>query len=330
MILILSSIHDPHAAAVHARLERRGAAVTWFDLGDIPARARVAIRLGTDGSLRRTIERDEGPQLDLDAVTAVWHRRPQPHVAHASVVDPVLRAYVADECAEFALHVIDTLACLQVPAAKPVFRRAENKISQLVQAAAVGLAVPDTVIGNSPSAFLQLHQRLEGRLVSKMPGGTLSRTFARTEFFRFTERVGSHDVRHAHAVRLSPVIFQGYVDKALELRVTVVGDRVFAAEIHSQSTRQTQHDWRHYDHLNTPMARHELPEPVAEQCRALVGRLGLHYGAIDLVLTPRGEYVFLEINPNGQYLWIEDETGLPISDAICELLVTGRAPAPAA
>jgi glutathione synthase/RimK-type ligase-like ATP-grasp enzyme len=54
-----------------------------------------------------------------------------------------------------------------------------------------------------------------------------------------------------------------------------------------------------------------------------VERLGLCYGAIDMVLTPDGRYVFLEINPNGQYLWIEEAAGLPISDAICDLLMSG-------
>ena len=52
----------------------------------------------------------------------------------------------------------------------------------------------------------------------------------------------------------------------------------------------------------------------------LVRRLGLHYGTIDMVLTPDGRYVFLEINPNGQYLWIEKQSGLPITEAVCDLL----------
>ena len=55
----------------------------------------------------------------------------------------------------------------------------------------------------------------------------------------------------------------------------------------------------------------------------MVERLGLCYGAIDMILTPDGRYVFIEINPNGQYLWIEQETGLPISAAICDLLMGG-------
>ena len=140
---------------------------------------------------------------------------------------------------------------------------------------------------------------------------------------RYTLVVSTRDVGYAGALRRGPVIFQAYVPKRLELRVTVVGSAVFAAEIHSQHTRRTRHDWRRYDHYQTPLGRHALPDDVAGRCRRLVAELGLCYGAIDLILTPDGRYVFLEINPNGQYLWIEEATGLPISDALCDLLMAG-------
>src|SRR5439155_14491583 len=95
-------------------------------------------------------------------------------------------------------------------------------------------------------------------------------------------------------------------------------------EIHSQATNHTRYDWRRYDFCKTPHRPHALPAEVQARCVRLVRRLGLCYGAIDMVLTPDGRYVFLEINPNGQYLWIEQETGLPISDAICDLLMQGH------
>ncbi|NJR75066.1 MAG: hypothetical protein HC773_18390 [Scytonema sp. CRU_2_7] len=120
-----------------------------------------------------------------------------------------------------------------------------------------------------------------------------------------------------------PNDFQAYIPKRLELRITVVGQQVFAAEIHSQETNHTRYDWRRYDHHKTPYFPHELPPEVEQRCVQLVEKLGLCYGAIDMILTPDGRYVFLEINPNGQYLWIELATGLPISDAICDLLISG-------
>ena len=119
------------------------------------------------------------------------------------------------------------------------------------------------------------------------------------------------------------MIFQAYVPKRFELRITVVGQQVFAAEIHSQHTNHTRHDWRRYDLDETPHFPHALPPDVAQRCIQLVQELGLCYGAIDMVLTPDDRYVFLEINPSGQYLWIEQLTGLPITDALCDLLIAG-------
>src|SRR5439155_11640005 len=89
-------------------------------------------------------------------------------------------------------------------------------------------------------------------------------------------------------------------------------------------TNHTKYDWRRYDLEQTPHLPHQLPDDVAQRCVALTERLGVRYGAVDLILTPDGRYVFLEINPNGQYLWIEELTGLPISDAIRDLLMQGH------
>ena len=104
-----------------------------------------------------------------------------------------------------------------------------------------------------------------------------------------------------------------------------MGERVFAAEIASQSSARTRHDWRHYDVDSTPHTVHQLPPAIERACITLVRSLGLVYGAIDFVLTPDGEYVFLEINPNGQYLWIEHLTGLPITAAIVDHLMAEEA-----
>jgi glutathione synthase/RimK-type ligase-like ATP-grasp enzyme len=95
---------------------------------------------------------------------------------------------------------------------------------------------------------------------------------------------------------------------------------VFSAAIHSQQSRRTRHDWRRYDRSRTPYTRHELPSEVADQLVTLVRRMKMRYGAIDLIYTQDGRYVFVEINPNGQFLFVEQATSLPISAAIADAL----------
>lgn len=120
-----------------------------------------------------------------------------------------------------------------------------------------------------------------------------------------------------------PVIFQEYIAKKLELRITVVGSQVFACALYSQEcpSLEGRIDFR----SNIHDIRHEpcqLPEEIERKCVLLVKELGLQFGCIDMIITPAGEYVFLEINPNGQWLWIQDRTKMPIAKAIAELLVT--------
>ena len=103
------------------------------------------------------------------------------------------------------------------------------------------------------------------------------------------------------------------------MRATFVGRKCFAVAIESQLMEETQVDWRNGEHIlqHTPI---ELPKDIENKCILLMERLGLNYGAIDIVLDKQGNYVFLEINPNGQWAWIEHLTGLPISKEIVKYL----------
>jgi glutathione synthase/RimK-type ligase-like ATP-grasp enzyme len=97
---------------------------------------------------------------------------------------------------------------------------------------------------------------------------------------------------------------------------------VFAVAIDSQRDPHARHDWRHSQRQRLPFVPHRLPPEIESRCIALVERLQLSFGAIDMILTPDGRYVFIEINPNGEYDWIEHKTALPITDAICDLLLS--------
>ena len=119
--------------------------------------------------------------------------------------------------------------------------------------------------------------------------------------------------------RDAPVIFQEYIEALYDLRVTIVGEEVFSAAIHSQQTAYAV-DFR-MDMENAAIEAMLLPAEVEDAIRSLVDRLGLVYGAIDMRRTPDDQYVFLEINPAGQWLFVEQKTGQPIAAALAELLV---------
>jgi hypothetical protein len=175
---------------------------------------------------------------------------------------------------------------------------------------------------NDPAAFREFYLEQHGQLISKVFQRNLHRTedSGESTFVCMTQIVSNRDLGYASSVGYAPLIFQAYVPKEVELRVTVVGERVLTAAIHSQGNHRTRHDWRHEDLRHTRYARHSLPTGIEALCLRLVERMGLSFGTIDLVLTPDGRYVFLEINPSGQWRWVEIMTGLPISDSIADWL----------
>ncbi len=319
MILIVSAATDQAASAVERRLRARGVDVMRFDTGRFPSEARITVSY-RDGVPRHTIRLD-GQVVRFDEVTSVWFRRPSQCKAHPSITDEEVRAVVEQDCAEFLNALWDGMECLMLPGSPSVMKSAQRKPAHMARAKALGFDIAPTLFTNDPQEFLDLYRDQEGRLIHKISASLALKQRMGTEFARLTCGVTRRDVMHAQSVSLAPIVFQAYVPKRVELRVTVVGDRVFAAEIHSQQSNRSHFDWRRYDLGATPYHRHELPEDVAERCVKLVAQCGLSYGTIDLILTPEDRYVFLELNSAGEYSWIEQVTGLPISEAIADFLM---------
>jgi len=196
---------------------------------------------------------------------------------------------------------------------------AQYKPYNLKKAYEVGFKIPKTLITNDPDLFLDFMNECDGKVISK-PIMQTNFEYKGANYMIYTKKISKNDIRRFQSVKLSPVIFQEYVDKKLEVRVTIVGDKVFAAEIHSQRSPLSRVDWRRYDLDNTPYFIHKLPEEVHEECLTLMRELGLRYCAIDLILKPDGSYVYLEVNPVGQFGWIEDLTGMKITESVAKLL----------
>lgn len=325
MILIVTEPDDLHANRVVAALRRRRARFVRFDFAEYPAEASLSIELA--GGRKRVLLTRGGDTVDLAECTAGWLRRPGKPRTRGRIANPALASYAEDECMQVMQDTWNTLDVAWLPGPMHAIRRADCKQLQLELAMGLGMEIPPTLITDDPDRFLDFYRQHDGNLIDKLPSIVMPASLkSGRELMRFTQKVSTRDVGYARRLRHSPVLFQANVAKKFELRITVVGQNVLAAEIHSQSTKRTTIDWRHYDWGHTPYRPHRLPDSVRRACLALVERLGLRFGAIDMIVTPDDRYVFLEINPNGQWMWIEDETGLPISDAICDTLMDPSAP----
>lgn len=141
----------------------------------------------------------------------------------------------------------------------------------------------------------------------------------------FTSQVRLEDLSDDDSLKISPGIFQELIPKAYELRVTAMGNRLFAAKLLSQNVESAQLDYRiALDEI--PMEPFELPASAASACLKVLTELGIVFGCFDLIVTPSGDYVFLEVNEMGAFLWIEERLPeLRLLDAFCEFLAQGRA-----
>jgi hypothetical protein len=317
-VCIVTAPQDRQVYGVKAALAKRGARVIVLNPADFPGQAVLVSRLEVGRGHRGRLRLEAG-EVWMDDVRSIWYRRPE---LPAPPQPGAIAELVKRETVSALSGVLGACDAFWLPARPYLIRRAELKIEQLHAAASVGLEVPPTLVSNDPSAVLEFYNAHNGDIVSKAVDGT-SCMRGIPGFSRYTERVGSGDLVFVDRVRNCPTLFQAYVPKRSEIRATVVGERVFSAEIDSQRSRHTQVDWRRYDLAHTPHRPHILPAELVGRCLRLLKHFGLSYGAFDFVLTPDGRYVFLEVNPNGQYGWIQDLVGLPIDEAIADLLLAG-------
>jgi glutathione synthase/RimK-type ligase-like ATP-grasp enzyme len=311
-VLIIAPDHDEHAQAVGREVARLGVRYEILDVGQFPESARLTMRYECcTGRRDFRLERNRG-QLELADFGSVWWRRPN----HPSITGAMGRAshreFAANEAQE-ALnglwHSMDA-AWINDPALDYV---AQRKAYQLSRAQDVGFTIPATLITSDP---FEARKFVDARGYRNVVYKSFSST---AEEWRETRLLREEEVQLLDHVRHTPVIFQSYADAVYDLRITVVEDQIFAAAIFSQETNY-KIDCR-IDIGNARIQAVTLPLEVDDRLRTLMRCMGLVYGAVDMRLKPDGTYVFLEINPAGQFLYIEVASGLPITAAMAAALV---------
>ena len=261
---------------------------------------------GPEPSPEAFLETASGEVICMSEVASVWWRRPRLPSA-AAELDEDVRTFVRSEWEHFlgGLDAFGGKLWVNSPAAN---RAASFKAPQLLVAQSVGLRVPRTVVTNNPEAVCQLAS-MGVPLIYKNIGAAPRPTATKELLPSDMERLGT--------LPACPAIFQERISARLDIRVTAIGTELYAAEIDSQKGSSPL-DWR-LDHT-VPFRPHVLDSDVRARLLRLMHVLGLVYGAIDLRLTPDGEYVFFEVNPAGQYLFIELLTQMPLTEKMADFL----------
>jgi hypothetical protein len=246
---------------------------------------------------------------------SVWFRRTKlPSLDY--VTDPYERAYLSNEYDALMTNFYQTVSAERWLSFPDHIYRAENKLLQLKIAKKVGFLIPDTLITNNKSELEAFAKHNSYDIILKPLSQGRINYQEHTELI-FTNRLKRDHVESLDKYELTPCIYQRYVEKEYELRVTVVGNQIYSAKVDSQEHEETKVDWRKKKLLFSP---YNLPKRIEEKCLELLHGLNLKFGAIDLIKSSTGEYYFLEINPNGQWAWIEMDTRQPIAESIIKYL----------
>ncbi len=312
MILVLTSTDDRTADRVVAELVRRGETVHRFDVADFPCRVTINAELQGQLGWRGWVKTDDG-QIPLDQVRSIYYRRPTSFIFPDDVVGSDL-AFAAAEARRGFGGLFFSLVTRWVNHPGRV-ADAEFKPAQLHVAASCGLTIPRTLLTSDPDQARMFCQTVEQGIVYKPLSAANIVTGDELQLV-FTSKVSAADFDDVE-LSLTMNLFQEWVPKQYDARVTVVGDRLFGVAIHAASP-DAYVDWR-ADYASLSYEPIDLPACVSNGISAYMKRFDLLYGAFDFAVTDDHWY-FLECNANGQFGWLEAEVGLPITAAMADLL----------
>lgn len=319
MILIVTNKVDSHSDIVIRKLHELHIPFYRFNTEDFPQKVCLTLQQNIDGQ-RIVLDTPHGA-FNLNRVKSIWYRRPKEGVIASEIEDIYIRAFTKKETKTMLTWLwgcLEDRFWVNHPQSNRV---AGNKLLQEHVARGYGVRTPDYLITNDYRKARRFVDQYPTVVVKPISGGMVKRK--NDYHLIYTNRLSDKDLLKLGLVTYAPTFFQEYIPKSFELRITVVGNSVFACRINSQDSEKTKDDWRRYDFDNVDHLPYDLPNRIEDFCHKLVNHFGLHFGAIDMIVTPKGEYVFLEINPNGQWAWIEDLTGMPITDALVDILEKG-------
>jgi glutathione synthase/RimK-type ligase-like ATP-grasp enzyme len=308
-ILIIGQPEDIHAKALAIVLKSDfdSHAVIW-DNGSIPTESLMDLILSENNTDVR-LKTPEG-SFSLNKIHSIWWRRTSRFRLDNSVTDPKVRSFCLSECETFFKGVLSTLdtPIINNPFAESL---AARKPLQLTMAQKIGLDIPKTIMSNDPEHIRDFWESLDGRCIYKGFG---------SPFWTFSETriLTKEDLKDLDKLHNAPIIVQEKIEKGHDVRVNIFGRTIFAAEVKTHAPA-SELDWR-LD-ITAKWEEHILPDVIGKQLILLLNNLGLHYGCIDLRQQPDGTYKFFEVNPSGQFLFAEVDTGQPLLRSLAKLLM---------
>lgn len=327
MILVVTSKDDLTSDYLIRRIEERGVPIFRFNTEDLLSAFDVSLFV-TDSDSGFTIwDRVCGTAISSRDIVGAYFRRPQKPLVLPEAPGHDEQSFCSRELVETLRSVWRLIPRNKWLNSPESLFLASNKIKQLTIAREIGFRIPETLVSSRPTDVLDFAKKHRNDVIAKAVKNGFLVSRDRVSLI-FTSVIESSDFASvARCSTVVPNILQPRLEKECDLRITVVGDSVYPAAIRSQRHSATSIDWRTWNTVSDVDLVQEafsLPTNIADMCRELNARLDLDFSCIDMVLTKEGDFYFLEVNPNGQWAWVEEIVGFPIRDAIVDQLVRGK------
>lgn len=325
-ILIVTKLNDEHAHLVATGLDLMGVRSDTFRFGMMPMYESHTLEL--DGSIMFRVNNDIifGEDVSYDRI---WLRRIGGSSIKLMNIQENDKRYVYDVMNAYRTSLFALINRLSADRPDIMINgywaklAAESKMLQLWQARRAGLTVPETIQSNDVSAIRTFQEKHSGKIICKAIIPQMWQSERRLAF-AYTAILPNVDSIPPEAISLHPAIYQPYVDKLFEIRIVIFGGKQFGIKIDSQDDQLSVVDWRAKRLIRNNNENYRLPEDIFNKCINLMRSLDISYGAFDFIVSPNGDYIFLEVNEAGQFLFIEDcGPNDKIAHAFCHFLIHG-------
>lgn len=296
---------DLHAELVCAAVNRRRDESCHIVELDRVAQ-REALTFGINYQSRDLILDSEGAGVSISEADAVWLRRipSEQHLRLPLESDQALQV-VNNDCKGAALGLLRTHVRGKWISSIEATIRASDKIAQLQTAHESGFRVPRTLVTQSASEVRAFLAEVGAAIVKTVVGATGP--------MLQTVKIDDPDVFEDEQYQASPAIYQEFIGGARHIRLACFGDKSFAGVIVSKDV-----DWR--GNLHVPVEPYHVDDDLHSQVRSVLDKLDLAMGVVDIKEDPSGELVWLEVNPQGQFAFLDGLAGTDLVEAFTDYL----------
>lgn len=306
-VLIVTEPDDIHAVLVKLALEKKGVDCELFFSADMPSLQRNTIFISTDAySWDSTDSSVAEPGQFNNNFDSIWWRRPRrpflPNQLHEKDKHFVqIENSIYHDSIPF---LFNEKACWINPISS--HQKTRSKIVQLKLAQVCKFTLPETLISNSPEhikSFIKSHDKQKVIYKPFAPSFWPEKEGIKISY---TDKIGLNDLPSDSILQAVPGIYQKYVEKKYELRVTCFGTYISAVKIDSQQHSLGQTDWRKIPWRELKLSEVTLSQSIKNKIILFMIKIGVVFGCFDFIVTPDDEIIFLELNEQGQFLWVEE------------------------